>query len=215
MAQQNVNKCPACGALRESFAAICPECGYEFTDVQTSNALANFTEKIEQYDRQIAMSSHNTGSGFSFWIVVAWIFLFPIMFGIFIIKKINAKHTQLTGIEKAKAETILNFPIPNSRNDLLEFSIFAENHITTLNFLSALLESGINTQKWNKIWLDKAKQIEGKASIVLKEDKSTLSQIKKAVATIENIYKNNDKTQWIATGALGVVFVVIIIFASI
>lgn len=32
MAVDNVNKCPACGALRPAMAAVCPECGYAFTN---------------------------------------------------------------------------------------------------------------------------------------------------------------------------------------
>ena len=31
----NINKCPACGALREAMAAVCQDCGYVYTEVNT------------------------------------------------------------------------------------------------------------------------------------------------------------------------------------
>ena len=30
-----INKCPACGALREAMVAVCPDCGYTFTQINT------------------------------------------------------------------------------------------------------------------------------------------------------------------------------------
>ena len=49
MVNEAVLKCPACGNMRDSFAAVC-ECGYTFQNVQSVQSLKDFTEKIEEYD---------------------------------------------------------------------------------------------------------------------------------------------------------------------
>ena len=211
----SVAKCPACGSLRESFAAICPECGYEFTDIQTSDSLQKFTDKIDEYDRTLAIqNSADEKKGVGFWTVVLWIFLFPIMFGIFIFKKISAKHESLEGIEKLKSEAILNHPIPNSRNDLLEFSILVNNRIRPLSPFNALSKSGMNIQKWNRVWVEKGSHIEKKAQIALKDDSSSLNQIAKSLQKANEQMVKNERMQWIMMGALCVIFIVFIVLAS-
>lgn len=44
--EKNINKCPACGALRPALAAECPECGYAFTNT-TAKALSVLSEKLD------------------------------------------------------------------------------------------------------------------------------------------------------------------------
>lgn len=214
MEQEKVTKCPACGAFRSSFSAVCPDCGYEFSTVETSQSLQDFSNKIEQYDREIfenETSSSATGAG----TIVLWVLLFPVMLGIFVFKKIQAKHEVLTGVEKMKSEAILNFPIPNSRNDLTEFAILVENHIKPINYFSALTKSGANVQKWNRIWAEKSKQIEKKATIALDSDKAALRQIQKSIAAVQQQNAANEKTQWIAIGILAAIFVIFMIIAII
>ena len=215
MAVEQSNKCPACGALRASFTAICPECGYEFNDVKTSEKLENFVEKIEEYDRLIAEQQPAPKSGIGFWVIVAWIFLFPIMFGIFIIKRVKATHELLTGYEKLKAETISNFQVPNSRNDLIEFAILTQNKVESLNYFNALTDRGINIQRWNKIWRKKEQQIYEKAQIALKEDSQAKEKIAKCLQNSDETIRKNTLIQNIMIGGLLVIFLIIIISSCI
>lgn len=40
-------KCPVCGALVPAVAAVCPECGYEFSDVNANATVIKLAEKLE------------------------------------------------------------------------------------------------------------------------------------------------------------------------
>ena len=211
MQKEQVSKCPACGAMRNSFEAVCPECGYEFTDVQTSQSLREFTDKIEQLDRDIAQRENPVSKGFGCWTVVAWIFLFPIMLGVFLFRRVLAKHEVLKGFSKMKADTIINYPVPNSKQDLLEFALLVDNHIQTINYISALTDAGMETQRWNKIWANKANLVEKKASIALKDDRSALNEVVGCCQSAKAKYDSNEKVIWTAIGALCVIFVIFLI----
>lgn len=210
-----IAKCPACGALRQSFSAVCPDCNYEFTDIRQSDAIRQFADRIDEYDRLIVTQNDGKEKKVGFWIVIAWIFLFPIMFAIFIVKKIKAKNAQLEGNENLKSQAILNFPVPNSRNDLIEFSLLVESRVKPINYFNALSDSGMNTQKWNKIWLEKAAHIEKKAQIALQDDPSSLNSIRSSAANMRNQISRNDQMQWAVLGVLALLFVVVIILSNI
>ncbi|MDE6534661.1 MAG: hypothetical protein K2K82_01480 [Muribaculaceae bacterium] len=214
--QETLFKCPACGAMRSAVDAVCPECGYEFHDVQASQTLEKLADKLEKYDAMIAAEDHlNDSSSIGFWTVILWIFFFPIMMIIFLIKRFAATTAELTGAKKLKAEAILNFPVPKSKNDLLDFSIFMENRIKPLNLFSALTKSGMNTQKWNKIWIEKAQSVEKSAQISLKGDSESLREVRKIAQTMSTIYDKNVKIQWITLGSAAALFIAFMIIANI
>lgn len=210
--QRETKKCPACGALRTSFAAICPDCGYEFRDTQKSDVLQNFIKSIEEYDRMILSEEPKKNS--VFWPVMGWIFLFPFMFAFFVFKRIKAKHTPLDGTEKLKSEAIINYNVPNSRADLIEFALLLENKVKTINYFNALTDSGMQIQKWNEIWNTKANHIVQKAQLALQEDKLSLNKINTSVQNITAVMKRNALIQWIMMGVLCALFIVMIILMS-
>ena len=202
-----VSKCPACGNLRESFSAVCPGCGYEFTDIQASDALIRFNERIDEFDRRIVMQDKFSGkSGTGCGTIFLWIVFFPVMLVVFIIKKLKAKHEELEGNEKLKSEAILNFPIPNSRNDLLEFIFLVENRIKPVTYFNALTQSGLKVQKWNYVWKNKAEHIRRKAGVALADDRRTMETIQESVDNINRRIARNDRTQWIMIGGLLAIF---------
>lgn len=51
-------KCPACGALVPAVAAVCQECGYEFSDIEVGKAIKEFSERINR----LAQSSFTRNS---------------------------------------------------------------------------------------------------------------------------------------------------------
>ena len=44
----DVKKCPACGAMVQSFQGTCPECGYAFEDVQANYSSQKLAEQINK-----------------------------------------------------------------------------------------------------------------------------------------------------------------------
>lgn len=104
----DVRKCPACGALVPSMAAICPECGYEFSGVQASSSAQLLAKQIEQIQNE-GMSSktritENTRRKNAF---------------------DSTAFEQRRAIDEGTTTKIVslieNFPIPNTKADVLDF----------------------------------------------------------------------------------------------
>ena len=49
--ETEIHKCPNCGAVLESFQAVCPSCGFELRgDIKTASSVEKFTEKIQEIE---------------------------------------------------------------------------------------------------------------------------------------------------------------------
>lgn len=213
--QKKLRKCPACGAVLTSFATRCPDCGAEIIDIEANSNVKEFADRIDSYDAQIDGSNASEKSGVSLGVILLWIFLFPFMMGWFLFKMYSNNTANLQGVAKQKANYIMNFPIPNSRNDLLEFGILVESQVETFDYSKALTKAGGDIQAWNKVWLSKMDQIVKKSKISMKDEPSTLGEINKLYAMAQSKVKSNQSKQYTLLGALGVVFVAIIVIAMI
>ena len=84
----------------------------------------------------------------------------------------------LSANEKKKSEYIINFPIPNSREDILEFTSICVTRYKKLSVFKSLFTAEGKKQKyWNNVWQDKAKQLNVKASIAMAGDPSSLQTV--------------------------------------
>lgn len=102
----NLVKCPSCGAVVNTGSAVCPDCGYAFTNVKASSSIEKLHEKIENFNRANANSIQSERMKKS---LFGGPDIFDKFFG-------NANP-----IHKSKMDIIATFPVPNSRADLLEF----------------------------------------------------------------------------------------------
>lgn len=89
----NVQKCPQCGAPVEPLAVVCSTCGYEFRNVEALRSSQKLADKIEA----INLAYRDKGQG-----VLGF--------------NETKKFTEIT-------ETIKNFPIPTTKEDLLDFAV--------------------------------------------------------------------------------------------
>jgi hypothetical protein len=92
----------------------------------------------------------------------------------------RAKGPKWTPADLRKQHYIEAFPIPNAKEDILEFVILASNMIKTGG--TKWTGKGKITLKWNDIWRTKCEQAYNKAKIALGSDKD-------AIAQIEGIFK--------------------------
>ena len=88
----NVLKCPSCGAQVVGGSALCPECGYAFSNVGANSSYEKLSAKLEAIE-------------------VAYRDKISISIPVYGVSK-KAKE---------KANVIRMFPVPNTRADLLEF----------------------------------------------------------------------------------------------
>ena len=94
----NVVKCPNCGCPDVAGRAICPECGYAFTNIGVSSSIERFNKELSELNR----SHEEKTKGSSFWDVIT----------------VDKKRDKQVA---NKMDFISKFPVPNSRADLLEF----------------------------------------------------------------------------------------------
>lgn len=144
----NIHKCPNCGETIGAFCARCPSCGHEFRNAQASSAAKEFERKLQEIESQRASYSNAAAAQK---------------------KGLLGMHTYdmealgvtLSPIDAQKISLIRSFPVPNTKEDILEFMTMA-----TANAIDSAGAPTTQTEiKINKAWEAKAKQIYQKARI--------------------------------------------------
>ena len=96
----NVMKCPSCGAQVVGGKAFCPECGYNFSNVKANSSAEKLAEKLQELaEKENEASGLFSGLG----------------------KFYGNAFSSMVGYKNPKVVCIENFPVPNTREDLLEF----------------------------------------------------------------------------------------------
>jgi hypothetical protein len=177
----DIRKCPACGALAESFATKCSDCGTEFRNVQSSQNITKFFEKLDELERSRTDSpfqeSRDTSVGVGTilkWLFFYWILL-PLKAVNFLLNKTKSAKWSTTDFRKE--ELIMNFPVPNSREEIFEFITLALSKIDTIPYTDVVSEKGKYKSAWNTVWLKKLEQINTKASLAMKNDKKNYEDL--------------------------------------
>lgn len=134
-----IHKCPSCGETWNSFSLTCPSCGYELRDGKVTNTLTEFTKKMEELENK-----RNPERSF--------------------ISSFKKKFSTDT-IDQQKIALIQNFPIPNTREDILEFMIFASSNIDSnqYNSLNSAIQNSATNKALSNAWISKLEQTYQKA----------------------------------------------------
>ena len=154
----DVIKCPACGSIIQGFTAICVDCGHNFSNI---NAVSSVTKLYEQL-QMVESEERNR----------------PIESGGWMDKLHGSSamndHNMQERILKRKASVVSGFPIPNTKEDILEFLSMALPEVGKKpGFLMMKTATGAVYNAWHS----KAEQVVMKARFSLKEDKKLLEEI--------------------------------------
>lgn len=189
----DIRKCPACGAILQSFQTTCPECGYEFKNVQAVQSAQKLfdqlqavelrkSEKLSQHEinkqnRLDSLSSrHNSGSTFS-----------KIIGGSSRIEQqeeeredlIRELDKRIKVIEEEaiseKRNIIRAFPVPNSKEDLMELLAMATSN--------AYDNDGVIGPE-EEVWIQKTDQIYQKIIVCAANDKAFLLQATNMIVSL-------------------------------
>lgn len=133
----DVRKCPACGAIVESFQTKCPECGYEFTNVEANHTTKLLLKKLEEIDADKSTKGLFQGAA-----------------------KLLGNDTDT----ERKIQLIRTFPIPNTKEDLLEMISLSRANS------KASADASTTEIKIASAWKEKNKQLMYKAQITLRDD---------------------------------------------
>lgn len=140
-----IHKCPCCGEILNSFTAKCPSCGYELRGAKSSNAVKEFVSKLESIE---AMRIYEK----------------PV--GIF---RLTAKMQQISKTDAQKISLIKSFPVPNTKEDILEFMILATSNIN-VSIYGSIDTPTASEKALVEAWNAKINQVYAKAKNTYKFD---------------------------------------------
>lgn len=136
-------KCPNCGEVLKSFAAICPACGFEVRDVKASSTVSELARKLEAIEATRKSAE-------------------PIKYGFF-----ETVHDEsISSTDAQKISLIKSFPVPNTKEDILELMFLVSSTIDTSAFGSMWLGMDKSSDVKYEIasaWLSKLKHVYSKA----------------------------------------------------
>lgn len=160
----DVRKCPSCGAIVESYTTRCPDCDYEFHNVESNASVQKLMKMLMAVDEQ----SRDVDIKSNFDVARA---AFSQMYG----------FGPDRGPLKKKKTIINNFPIPTTKDDIIEFLTLAVPQAKTKgNFLTRNNPNFPDIKDHNDLapaWKSKCEQIIMKARFSMKSDPQTLAQI--------------------------------------
>ena len=209
-------KCPACGAIAETFSTKCNDCGTEFRNISASKNIIHFSEKLDEIEstrtETAASSDKNTGCFELLKWIMFWYILLPIKIIQFFINRSKPPKWSIT--DTRKEELILNFPVPMSREEIIEFLTLAVSKINSNTYWNAFSDDMKNKSAWNTVWFKKIQQIQSKASIAMINDKASLEIVNKIVLSVtQSINENNKKILHISIAFAAVVILLIIMMS--
>jgi hypothetical protein len=176
--------------------AVCPSCGHEFTNVQTSSTVGAFFEKLdainqEVYEKEAAKEAKEPSGG---------------VFGAVMGMGLNAMTRAVSGTGagiKRQIALIEGYPIPNSKEDILEFVLLASSRYKGVSkpLIPAFTGSAEKMEvfKLDDAWRTKCNQAYNKAKITFGSDKVALAQVEAIVAEVDKAEKKSRKKFVIGT----------------
>lgn len=179
--EDRVKKCPHCGARVRSLRTTCEECGHEFRNVEAIKSAAVLFEQIKNLEKEksqeLSLHENNRNKQLE-------------AFGAAYSKERRKDRNDLVekldeaaeAIEnkfsKAKISLIKTYPVPNTNQDLLEFLTMAAAAVSINDDDDGVL------RKEGEAWLKKTDQIYQKLLIGATDDKETLDQATRVIASL-------------------------------
>lgn len=141
-----LHKCPNCGEVLESFTAVCPACGCEIRNAGAASSVRELARKLEEISAQTMPAAEENRS------------LMKMVFGKDLRAETKEEDQKRFEQQKneAKASLIINFSVPNTKEDLLEFMLMAASNI------NVKLGGDDNV---TKAWINKMEQVYQRAKI--------------------------------------------------
>lgn len=144
-----LHKCPNCGELTNSFKSHCSLCGYEFRNLGYISSAKELAVKLEEIQSQKMPHIEEKKS-----------FIKSVFGRDF--KDVDEVAVAQSRFDEQKKEQkynlIVNFPVPNTKEDLLEFMILISSNIDSKKELDDLE---------TKAWISKLEQVYEKANLVM------------------------------------------------
>lgn len=167
----DVKKCPSCGAMVESFKTSCGYCGHAFTNVDVNSSIERLFKMLNEAEDMRVMEKQTDNP-------------FAAIGG-----ALSDALSDISGpgkVDRKKMEIISNFPIPTTKEDMLEFlSLALPRAQKKGNFLTANQPENKIHNNFVNVWHAKCEQVIMKARFSMKDDKKTLEEINHYASTLK------------------------------
>ncbi|MBP7509193.1 MAG: hypothetical protein KA807_15380 [Prolixibacteraceae bacterium] len=173
----DVKKCPACGAIVQSFSGKCSDCGFEFRDIQSDATINKLFEALMEADN-IPKEEFKLRTKQGFGDIVQPIYE----------KELHEKAHREKIISR-KVQIISNFPVPNTKEPLLEFLTLGISKTIPIKKRSVFNPLTPAEEEHNGLvqaWKTKIDQVVMKTKISMKEDKSFIREVEDLVSQLSN-----------------------------
>jgi hypothetical protein len=174
----NIKTCPACGASINSFELDCPKCNQEFTNISANKITLSFENEVKKRRKEYIENGLKIGESNT-------------------LLEIHFEQKELPLIIK-------NFPVPNSKEDLLEI----------LSFMSSKVISSTDYENEEiNAYQAKALEIITKLHFIPNIDPIILDRIKEIELKMKNVKAKNARSLWlIITFCFSFIYLMIALF---
>lgn len=167
MYEGKIHKCPNCGEIINSFDIICSSCGWEIRSKKSTNSVKELEIKLEKIEEKRVYEKR----------------------GFF---NTATLLTSLSKTDEQKISLIKSFAVPNTKEDILEFTILATSNINEKAYDSANTRVSKSEREISDAWLSKVKQVYIKATQSNFDDE-TINTINKLYETCLTDIKKSKK----------------------
>lgn len=148
--QGDLNKCPACGALVPAFATHCEECSYEFRNVGANSSVVDLSNRIDAVYRECDRLEQDG------------------MYDYTVDGDVHTNENKKDeDLYKKLCAVITNFPVPNTREDILEL----------LHFILPKIQLNTTSDRAVFAWRQKYVEIISRAKVAYKNDNNMLAEL--------------------------------------
>lgn len=132
-----IHKCPNCGDIMNAYESVCKSCGYERRGTKATSSVQELARKLEAIEAQRLPKKATS--------------IFTQAF--------TQGHIPKT--DEQKINLIQNFPIPNAKEDIMEFAVMAISNVDPDVFSTMSMSNPYNNapkQAISNAWLSKFEQ---------------------------------------------------------
>lgn len=180
----NIKTCPACGSFIKAMELTCSDCGHEFTNTQANSTLLKLLEQIEKINNKEITTPQ-------------------------ILKGALGEQAKKNQIDqeknKLKSELIENFPIPNTREDILEFLAYSLSKGKDNSYMSYFGDGYSTSGAWRK----KAEEVIIKSKIMFKNDNAFFKQIENYEIDFKSSIKSRNRVRNLSIGVIAIILIIV------
>lgn len=182
-----IYRCPNCGDILDAYESVCQTCGYERRGARATSSVQELAQKIEQIELQRPIQKKTSIFGQVF------------------------KQDYLSGTDWQIINLIQSFPIPNTKEDIMEFAVLAISNVEPDAF-SAQYNS-VPKKAMSNAWMSKFEQAYQKGKLMF-GDNPELENIYSLYVTKKKSIKWNKNRPWMFVGLGCGVYVLLAILSA-